>query len=479
MDQRVTFSQDITNRKRGMLRHHATVVALLQRVLDPLIFFVAGMFAHFLRLGSWDPSSLYRAALGFGILTVVIVFPRFALYRPWRGISPWAEVRSLAAALFIVAAALAAASVATKTSVQFSRLWFGSWIAISGIAMAIARLAVRYALHELRRRGRNTRTVAVIGAGDHGQEVMRHLHQDAWAGLKVIAFFDANPDLCGTEIDSVPVLDNLQAITAFVEDRAVDQVWIALPMAESERISSIMEDLSATTVDIRLVPDLFGLDLLNHAVAEVAGMPVLDLATSPMVGPNRLLKAAEDYTVAVVLLILLSPLMALIACAVRATSAGPIIFRQLRYGFDGQPIEVWKFRTMYQHRDPVVKQACRNDSRVTPVGRWLRRTSLDELPQLINVVQGRMSLVGPRPHAVAHNELFKPKVRAYMWRHKVKPGITGWAQVNGYRGETDTLEKMTQRVRHDLWYINHWSLWLDLKIMFLTPFKGLLSPNAY
>src|SRR5690606_32379061 len=221
-------------------------------------------------------------------------------------------------------------------------------------------------------------------------------------------------------------------------------------------------------------------NLLNHSITEVAGLPVLNLSATPMEGVNGLLKALEDRVLAALILLLIWPVMVAIAIGIKLSSPGPVIFKQHRYGLRGNKIEVWKFRTMTVcENDDNVTQAKRNDPRVTRFGAFLRRTSLDELPQLFNVLQGRMSLVGPRPHAVAHNEQYRKLIGRYMLRHTVKPGITGLAQINGWRGETDSLDKMQKRVEYDLYYIENWSLWLDLKIIFLTLFKGLRHPNAY
>jgi putative colanic acid biosynthesis UDP-glucose lipid carrier transferase len=229
------------------------------------------------------------------------------------------------------------------------------------------------------------------------------------------------------------------------------------------------------------VLDIFGLDLLNHSITDLAGFPVLNISASPMMGINRVVKAFEDRLLGLIFALLTMPLLAIIALGVELTSKGPILFKQKRLGWDGRIINVYKFRTMYEHTEAneTVTQACQNDSRVTPFGKLLRRTSLDELPQFINVLQGKMSIVGPRPHALKHNEQYKESIHTYMQRHRVKPGITGWAQVNGWRGETDTLEKMQKRVEFDLYYINNWSLAFDMKIILLTIFRGFVDKNAY
>ena len=217
------------------------------------------------------------------------------------------------------------------------------------------------------------------------------------------------------------------------------------------------------------------------AFSEVVGIQMLDLSASPITGELRLLKAVQDFVLASLILLLISPLLLAIALAIKLTSRGPVLYQQKRHGWNGEEIWVYKFRSMVVHHEAgsQVTQASKNDSRITPLGAFLRRTSLDELPQFINVLQGRMSIVGPRPHAMAHNEHYKELVPGYVLRHKVKPGITGWAQVNGFRGETDTLDKMEKRVEYDLYYIEHVSLWLDLKIIVATVFKGFMHKNAY
>jgi len=264
-------------------------------------------------------------------------------------------------------------------------------------------------------------------------------------------------------------------------ERELDEVWIALPLWAEKRVKEVLNDLRHSTVTIRYVPDIFGFRLMHHSITDIVGMAVIDLSGSPMWGINRLVKYVEDRFLALFFLVVSSPLMFFIALGIKLTSKGPIIFKQVRHGYDGRPINIYKFRTMILHKekDNCVTQASRKDPRVTKIGAFLRSTSLDELPQFFNVLQGRMSIVGPRPHAIAHGELYKDKIDDYMKRHKVKPGITGWAQINGWRGETDTLEKMEKRVEYDLYYIENWSLWFDLKIIFMTLFKVFLHENAY
>jgi putative colanic acid biosynthesis UDP-glucose lipid carrier transferase len=276
-------------------------------------------------------------------------------------------------------------------------------------------------------------------------------------------------------LESTPDWDG--ALVAAVQAAGAHELWLCLPLEAGAMIRRIVHAVRNLLVDVRYIPDLSDMPLLNQQVGEVAGMLTLDLNRSPMAGPMRWIKRAEDLIVGGVLSILVLPVCLVVALTVKLSSPGPVLFKQYRTGINGQRFKVYKFRSMSVHHeaDDTVTQARHGDPRVTRVGAFLRRTSLDELPQFYNVLQGRMSIVGPRPHALSHNEYYKDLVESYMQRHKVKPGITGWAQVNGYRGETDTLEKMEKRVEYDLWYINNWSLALDIKIIVMTVFKGFIN----
>jgi putative colanic acid biosynthesis UDP-glucose lipid carrier transferase len=269
-------------------------------------------------------------------------------------------------------------------------------------------------------------------------------------------------------------------LKSFVHAHNVDDVWIAVPMDEKLLLEAALAELSESLTDVHVVPDLYQYRLLNQNISEWSGLPVISLSGTPMTGAEMRLKSLFDRLVSLLLMLVLMPLFVGISLLIILGSRGPVFFRQLRNGTGGEAIKVLKFRTMVLHHEQhgQLTQAQKDDERVTWIGRWLRRTSLDELPQLINVLKGDMSLVGPRPHAVEHNRLFRSRIPRYMLRHKVKPGITGWAQVNGFRGITDTEEKMTMRIEHDLWYIQNWSLWLDLKILLMTPL-AMIHRNAF
>ncbi|HQR03415.1 MAG TPA: undecaprenyl-phosphate glucose phosphotransferase [Rhodocyclaceae bacterium] len=327
----------------------------------------------------------------------------------------------------------------------------------------------------------NERRAIIAGMNDQGIELARRLGADPYSHIQVLGFFDdRSTDRINQSPDQV-LLGRITSLAAYVKLNQVDAIYISLPMASQPRILSLLEDLRDTTASIYFVPDIFVTDLIQGRMDTVSGLPVVAVCETPFTGLNGVLKRGSDILISLLLLVLTSPVLLCVAAGIKLTSPGPVIFRQRRYGLDGREIVVYKFRSMRVAEDgPVIPQAQKNDPRITPLGRFLRRTSLDEFPQFINVLQGRMSIVGPRPHAVAHNEMYRKMIRGYMLRHKVKPGITGWAQVNGSRGETRTLDKMTERINYDLDYLRNWSLRLDLYIIARTMWVVLMErDNAY
>jgi putative colanic acid biosynthesis UDP-glucose lipid carrier transferase len=324
------------------------------------------------------------------------------------------------------------------------------------------------------------KTAVIAGANDLGRRLAAKLRANPLLGMRFAGYFD---DRAAGRLQDIVPRENLGALSAladFARRHTVDVIYIALPMASQPRILKLLEELRDTTASIYFVPDIFVADLIQARVDSIGGLPVVAVCESPFYGFNGLVKRASDFLLAAAILVLISPLMLAIAIGVKLSSPGPVLFKQRRYGLDGKRIVVYKFRSMTVAEDgEVVRQATKNDSRVTRFGAFLRRTSLDELPQFINVLQGRMSIVGPRPHAVAHNELYRKLIRGYMIRHKVKPGITGLAQVNGLRGETDTVDKMKARIDYDLAYLRNWSLLLDVQIILKTIVVVLQKRNAY
>ncbi len=374
----------------------------------------------------------------------------------------------------------------TKTSVYFSRKVVLTWMAATPAALVALRLQMYLGLRWLRQQGRNTRRVVIAGAGDLGRRLAWNMVDTPWLGMRLSGFFDDR--LCG-EVElrpgskhykSYPILGNLNDMIAYIQENQVHMVYLALPLRAEERLREVVEALRDTTASVYYVPDVFTFSLLTAGFTDLRGIPLISLWETPFFGLNGWVKRLEDLVLASLILLIVSPVMLLVALGVKLSSPGPIIFKQRRYGLDGHEITVYKFRTMRVCEDgPQIRQATADDQRVTALGHFLRRTSLDELPQFINVLQGTMSIVGPRPHAVAHNEYYRRLIPGYMLRHKVRPGLTGWAQVNGWRGETETIEKMEKRVEYDLDYLRRWSLWFDLKIIWLTIFRSLTDSHAY
>lgn len=331
----------------------------------------------------------------------------------------------------------------------------------------------------MRSYGLNERRVVIFGAGELGTKLAQTVQQALWTGFHIVKFIDDKEEKPAS-IHGIPVVKTPKNLGDDLTREGIDEIWLALPLRAEKHVKEILHELRHHTITTRFVLDIFGLNLLNHSITDVAGFPVLNICSTPMTGINRLLKAVEDRVLSLIILIFISPILLLIAIGIKLTSEGPVFFKQQRLGWDGRIIKVYKFRSMIQHEENgKITQATLEDKRVTRFGKFLRKTSLDELPQFFNVLQGRMSIVGPRPHALAHNELYKDSIYTYMQRHRVKPGITGWAQVNGWRGETDTLTKMQKRVEYDLFYINNWSLLFDLKIILLTVVRGFTGRNAY
>jgi len=387
-----------------------------------------------------------------------------------------------------VGVGLAAAAFFTKTSEDYSRLWAGTWFAGTYLAFFVVRIPVAVSFYVWRRRGYLARTTVLVGANDSARRLIAHLERNQDHGLKILGMFDDRVTRVPKGIEHVPLLGTVEDLMQYLRRHSVDQIIITLPWHAEERLMSLLAKLRTAPTDITLAPDHVAYRLLHRRLHQFAGLPMISVAERPLGGWSYFLKAIEDRVLAVLALILFGPLMLLIAVLIRLDSPGPALFRQPRYGFNNNVFQVYKFRTMHhQAPDPVgagvgiggVPQASRQDSRVTRIGRFLRRTSLDELPQILNVLRGEMSMVGPRPHAVEHNEEFAKIIDQYMGRHRVKPGITGWAQIHGLRGETDTTEKMERRVQADLYYIENWSIWLDIRILLRTALVGFVHENAY
>lgn len=408
------------------------------------------------------------------------VFDEIDILVPWSSFHLTRLIRGVVVGWGIVAAILLFLGYATQLTDNFEQEIILSWFAATPLVLLtgtkIARMLVRRAVVQ----GVIAHSAIVVGANELGRELFGRLRNDLYSGVSVRGYFDDRRMERLQGLDSAEVLGRVKDAPDYVKRNNIDCVYIALPIAAQPRIIELINELRDSTASVYFVPHLFVFDLIQARVDAVNGIPVVAVCETPIFGVNAVVKRAFDLVMASSILLAMWPVIVAIALAVRATSPGPALFKQRRYGLGGEEIMVYKFRTMTVQEDgDCIEQARRGDKRVTPLGTFLRRTSLDELPQLFNVLGGSMSIVGPRPHAVAHNEQYRKLIDGYMIRHKVKPGITGWAQVNGFRGETETVEKMRRRVEHDLDYLRNWSVSLDMWIMVKTLITIWKDRNAY
>lgn len=463
----------------GLFKTHSSKLSFLFRILDGLLILI--ILHVCVKLFGVELVSSYWAASAWSIILFISVAELNGLYRSWRFSPISREARQVVLVWAMVFVLLVMLAFFTKTSVMYSRRVIFAWMILAPVSLVTVRVMVRLLLRELRKRGYNTRTLVIAGASASSQKLIALVQAVPWLGFRIVGVYDdRNTTRQPVAQEPTHLRGDLTQLVADVHSKGIDFVYIALPMQEEKRIVRLIDALADTTASVYLIPDFFVFDLLHARWLNLGGLPVVSIFESPFHGVDGWLKQVEDWVLGSLILLLISPLLLLIALGVKLTSPGPVIFRQRRYGLNGQIVEVWKFRSMTVCEDGEhILQARKVDPRVTRFGAFLRRTSLDELPQFINVLQGSMSIVGPRPHAVAHNEQYRRLIHGYMLRHKVKPGITGWAQINGWRGETDTLDKMEKRIECDLEYIRNWSLWLDFKIILFTLFRGFLGKNAY
>ncbi|WP_238890512.1 undecaprenyl-phosphate glucose phosphotransferase [Achromobacter insuavis] len=452
----------------------------LYRLLDAAIVIICGLAVTEFKFSDEamaDPPQIHLFLIYLCGVGVIALFPAFRLYVSWRGRRLTdLVVRSLAAWALVFALGILV-SFLMHQSAAVSRLWAATWFGSVALALAGVRLAAYTILGAARDRGLDRKRVLLVGFGALGHDLWRRVERYREAGYEVAGIYaEAHENLP----PQVRRLHELDALHGFVREHDVREVWIVLPMEAGQELREVLYHLRNDLVDIRWIPDVMSIQLLGHRIGEFLGLPAIQLNSLPAAGVRGLAKEAFDRAFALCALVGLSPVMLTVACLVKLTSRGPVLFTQPRLGVDGKVFHVYKFRTMTVHQEHgVVTQATRNDARITRIGGFLRRTSLDELPQFLNVLRGDMSVVGPRPHALEHNELYKDLVQRYMMRHRVKPGITGWAQVNGLRGQTDTLRKMSDRVEHDIYYIQHWTFRMDLIIIARTAVSGWTGRNVY
>ncbi|MEX3788342.1 putative colanic acid biosynthesis UDP-glucose lipid carrier transferase [Paraburkholderia youngii] len=465
------------------------MLSVLARIIDIAMVALAAMVAAAVHSGGavWL-DDMQSVSLAFGCLLVVVFFPALGIYQSWRGKPLYDLLSRVTGGWLMVEVTGVLISFSVHRADSLSRLWLVYWALASIVLLVVTKLIVYSILRGLRREGFNQRAVAIVGGAPYGRFLIEQMQGRPEAGFTPVVVFDEDgtinpyedPDAAHA-VAGVPVERDYQRMIELVRQRSIRELWLALPISKEKAIHRFVRDLRNDFVNIRFIPDVGSLTLFNQPMVELLGVPAINLAASPITDLRVLPKRVFDSLFALGALLALSPLMLVIALMVKLSSPGPVFFRQRRKGIDGREFEIFKFRSMKVHKEAAgqITQATRRDPRITAVGAFLRRTSLDELPQFINVLRGEMSVVGPRPHALEHDDIYKDLVKGYMHRYRIKPGITGWAQINGYRGETDRIEKMMGRVKLDLYYMQHWTFWLDIKIVVLTLWKGFAGSNAY
>ncbi len=452
-----------------------TILSGVLRAVDILIVLGASFIAYWIWHGSLALPSFYLTPTLLGVLLAANFLHFLGTYSTDALRRPALQLGKAAAAWMIASAGLVAIAYLTSTSILYSRGWALLWLALTPLGFGVARGFAAVRLAHWRRQGLLSIRIAVVGAGELARLVARQLEDAPEQQYRIAGFF-ADPD---EEAWAVAPKGGIDTLLAAVAANQIDEILVALPWEKGQSLEALLRRLNSVPVNVRICPDLALLTRPVRRLPPIAGLPTYDLYERPLSGWNQVSKRIEDMVLAPLLILIALPVLLLAVLLIKLDSPGPILFRQRRYGFNNNEFTVYKVRTMrHAPQDERVPQAQRSDQRVTRIGAFLRRTSLDELPQLINVLRGEMSLVGPRPHAVAHNRHFAETIDDYLGRHRVKPGITGWAQVNGLRGETRTEEQMRVRVQHDLYYIDNWSLWFYLKILLLTLFVGFVHENA-
>ncbi len=447
----------------GRIRPFSNELASLTRVLDALLIWLG--LKVLCQLYPIDPAQAdFYQYLSFISITLYLLVANFrSVYRSARLEGYFQIAQKIISSWFIVVFALIALAFLTKSSNIYSRVIISSWLILTPALLIAERIVIFFILRFMRAQGSNSRTYIIFGNQENSELLQRKISQAPWTGL----------------IHS-STTENYDDLITQISDQHIDYVFITNAENNSEQTRKAIAGLSDTTASVYIVPQLFLHNTFDAGWVTLGNTPMITVNDHPFYGSHWILKKLEDMFLGSLIFLLILPLMLLIAFGIKLSSKGPVLFKQRRYGLNGEVIKVLKFRTMRTLDDSnVVVQASKDDPRITKLGRILRKTSLDELPQFWNVLQGTMSIVGPRPHAIAHNEEYRQLIAGYMLRHKVKPGITGWAQVNGFRGETETLDKMQSRVEYDLFYINNWTLALDLKIIGLTILKGFINKSAY
>ncbi len=482
----ISQSYDQLGRRRQLLKKRESLVYSFQILVDLLLTTGLLYILVDIKVGSvmGEFPDNYRILLVTAVLIQFIIYSVYGVYRRAGSLYQGCYRLSVAWALFL--AVLVSIGFVTKVSESFSREVFLLWAVIGYILQMVAYAVMYRTIGVLRDYFSDRTECLVVGRGRLAEHLWRSVNSNKWLPDTIVGFVAYNDEYVDEndrrEKLNAPLLGDIKDIKKIIDEYDIKRIYIAVPLDQSGHVEGLHVDLLDANVDLIWVPDIYAMKLLNHSIREVGGLPLIFLNESPITSTRTgiFFKALMDRFVAISALLVLAPFLIAIGGIIKFTSKGPVFFKQDRHGWDGTVFKIWKFRTMYLHDENAgeVKQATRNDSRVTPIGAFLRRTSIDELPQLINVLIGDMSLVGPRPHAVAHNNYYDDHIESYLLRHRIKPGITGLAQINGCRGETEVMDKMRQRVEYDVAYINNWSLWLDIKILIKTPLT-LLSEDIY
>jgi len=457
--------------KRTFYSAPQSVESLVAAFMEPGIIVLA-----FLAINAWFGEPVLRSTLTLCLLVFALTFPgrnRFAMH-------PVSAAIDVISSWIVLLVILALCGYATNSMGYFEDPVLFWWTGLTPVVQIAAVELGRQVLRRQARKPQARRSAVIIGASALSVKVARALRDGKDKGVDFLGYFDDRQDERVHTEAQANMLGTLSQAGEYIRRQGVREVYITLPLGSQPRIVQLLEQIQGTTASLFFVPDVFGISIIQGRLQDINGVPVVGICETPFTGTNELVKRISDVLLSSLILVLISPILLLIALGVKLSSPGPMIFKQRRNGLDGEEIIVYKFRSMRTQDDGhVVKQATKGDARITPFGAFIRRTSLDELPQFVNVLQGRMSIVGPRPHAVAHNEEYRKLIKAYMVRHKVKPGITGWAQVNGLRGETDTVDKMKARVEYDLEYLRNWSLALDLQIIVRTVRLVVFDRHAY
>ncbi|MDO9194281.1 MAG: undecaprenyl-phosphate glucose phosphotransferase [Undibacterium sp.] len=465
-----------------LIGKNSTTLELLMRAIDVITLIFAGGLAsaiHF-KISIDQVSQIHSTLLYLCSFLSFIVFEKMGIYRSWRGRRPSRMIGNIAISWALALLMGLLFSFLIHRSGDVSRLWLFYWFLVGTTSVVTVRWLIHSVLRHIRKNGLNKKRVVIVGYGPVGQEMHRRAKTQNWYGYDVIAIYTEDKHLDRARSDQVKILTSLDELPTFVDQNHIDEIWIALSVNVSAQSEKLQYLLRNALIDIRWIPDTFSIRMLSSDMGDFLGFPTVDLNRPISSGFHGMAKDVFDKLFALTVLILLLPLFSVIAICIKNDSPGPIFFKQFRHGLNGKLFSVYKFRTMKLHEEKNgLTQAKKNDDRITAFGKFMRRTSLDELPQFVNVLFGDMSIVGPRPHALQHNDLYKDQIDLYMLRHRVKPGITGWAQIHGFRGETDTLDKMAERVQFDLYYIRNWSFWMDVRIIAWTALKGWTGNNAY